>query len=110
MDRESAVLPGARVKLQPGDVTSATNSQGEFNLIGIAPGDYTLTISYVGFAIFSQQIKVIAGQTSHVDAQMQVSAKNEEITVVADAQGVAQAINEQRTSDNILDVMPEGVG
>ena len=109
VDRQNAVLPGARVKLQPGDITAATNSQGEFNLIGVAPGDYTLTISYVGFAIFSQQVRVVAGQASHVEAQMQVSAKNEEITVVADAQGVAQAINEQRTSDNILDVMPEGV-
>jgi outer membrane receptor for ferrienterochelin and colicin len=40
---------------------------------------------------------------------MKVSAKGEEITVVSDAQGVAEAINEQRTSDNILDVMPAGI-
>ena len=109
VDREGAVLPGARVKLQPGDVTGATDGQGEFNFIAIAPGDYTLTISYVGFAVFTQQVKVIGGQATRVEAQMKVSSASEEVTVVADAQGVAQAINEQRTSDNILDVMPQGV-
>jgi TonB-dependent receptor len=109
VDKESAVLPGARVKLQPGDITGSTNAQGEFNLIGLAPGNYTLTISYVGFATFTQQVTVAAGQTSRVDAKMDVAAKSEVITVVADAYGQAEAINEQRTSDNILDVMPEGV-
>lgn len=109
VDRQGAVLPGARLKLQPGDITGATDAQGEFNLIGVTPGDYTLTISYVGFATFTQQVRVSAGQTSRIDAKMDVSAKSEVITVVADAYGEAEAINEQRTSDNILDVMPEGV-
>lgn len=109
VDRQGAVLPGARVKLEPGDITGATNGQGEFNLIGVAPGDYTITISYVGFANFSGPAKVVAGQTTRVDAQLKVAAHGEEITVVADVQGQAEAIQEQRTSDNILDVMPEGV-
>jgi TonB-dependent receptor len=108
-DRQGAVLPGARVKLEPGDFTGSTNEVGEFNFIGIAPGDYTLTISYVGFATFTQQVKVVAGQATRVDAKLIVSGTSEEVTVVADAYGEAQAINEQRTSDNILDVMPAGV-
>jgi TonB-dependent receptor len=109
VDRQGAILPGARVRLQPGDITTATNGQGEFNLIGLAPGDYTLTISYVGFVPFTKQVKITAGQATNVEAAMDVAAKSEEITVVADALGQAQAINEQRTSDNILDVMPQGV-
>jgi TonB-dependent receptor len=109
VDREGAVLPGARVNLEPGDFTGATNGVGEFNFIGLAPGDYTLTISYVGFATFTEQVKVVAGQATRVEAKMVVSGKNEEVTVVADAYGEDQAINEQRTSDNILDVMPSAV-
>jgi TonB-dependent receptor len=109
VDRQAAVLPGARVKLEPGNITAATNENGEFSLIGVAAGGYTLTVSYVGFATFTKQIQVIGGQSTRVDAVMEVSAKNEEVTVVADALGEAQAINEQRTSDNIIDVMPQGV-
>jgi TonB-dependent receptor len=109
VDRQGAVLPGARVKLEPGEVTGATDGQGEFNFIGLVPRDYTLTVSYVGFTTYTQKVKVLAGQATRVEASMVVLAKSEEITVVADAQGEAEAINEQRTSDNILDVMPAGV-
>jgi TonB-dependent receptor len=109
VDKGGAVLAGAHLKLEPGGITGATGGQGEFNIIGVAPGEYTLTISYVGFSTFTQQVKVTAGQVSHIEAKMEVAAKGEVVTVVADAYGEAQAINEQRTSDNILDVMPEGV-
>ncbi|HXY07864.1 MAG TPA: TonB-dependent receptor [Terriglobales bacterium] len=108
-DREGAVLQGARVTLEPGDITGATNGQGEFTFIGLLPGDYSLTVSYVGFATFAQQVKVTAGQTTRVEAKMVVAATGTEVTVVADAYGVDEAINQQRTSDNILNVMPKGV-
>jgi len=109
VDKEGAVLPGARVLVQPGDITGATDAQGQFTLIGVPAGEYTLTISYVGFKNFTQQIRVMAGQVNHIDAKMEVAAEKQEVTVIADASGEAQAINEQRTSDNILDVMPERV-
>ena len=110
VDRVGAVLAGARVRLQPGDIVTATDGQGEFNFIGIAPGDYTLTVSYVGFTSFSKQVTVVAGQASHIEAKLDVSAKSEEVSVVADRpHGEAEAINRQRTSDNILQVLPSDV-
>lgn len=109
VDRQGALLPGARVKLQPGNIGAATDGQGVFNLIGLAPGEYTVTVSYVGFQDFTSKVTVTAGQVSHVDATLIVAGGSQEVTVVADAQGVDEAVNEQRTSDNILDVMPAGV-
>lgn len=108
-DKQGAVLPGARVQLRPGNLSAASDSKGEFTLLGVTPGKYVLTISYVGFKDFSAEVTVKAGQSSRVDASMQVASKGEVVTVVADAQGEAEAINEQRTSDNILNVMPSGV-
>ncbi len=110
VDKAGAVLDGARVKLQPGDFVTATDGQGEFNFIGLAPGNYTLTISYIGFTDFTKQVTVAAGQANHIEARMDVSAKSEEITVIADRpHGEAEAINRQRTSDNILQVLPSDV-
>ena len=103
-------FPGARVNLQPGDFVLATDAQGEFNINGLAPGTYTLTISYIGFKTFTQQVKVVAGQASRVEAKMDVSAHSEEVTVTADRpHGEAEAINRERTSDNILQVLPADV-
>jgi TonB-dependent receptor len=108
-DKQGAVLRGARVIVQPGNFATATREEGGFTVIGLAPGEYTVKISYVGFQDFTANVTVKAGQVSHVDATLNVARNNQEVTVVADAQGVDQAINEQRTSDNILDVMPAGV-
>ncbi len=109
-DRVGAVLAGAGVKLEPGDYVTATDGQGEFNFIGVESGKYTLTISYVGFTTYTKEITVVAGQGVRIDASLAVSAESEEVTVVADRpHGEAEAINRQRTSDNILQVLPSDV-
>jgi TonB-dependent receptor len=108
-DSGGALLPGAKVQIQPGDRSVVTDQVGEFTVIDMAPGTYKITISYVGFLPYTADVKVVAGQVAHVDAMLKVEAKGEQITVVADQLGQAEAINIQRTSDNILDVMPEGV-
>jgi TonB-dependent receptor len=110
VDRVGAVLAGAQVKLEPGDFVTSTDGQGEFNLIGVTAGNYTLTISYVGFITFTKPVTVAAGQASRVEAALEVSAKSEEVTVIADRpHGEAEAINRQRVSDNILQVLPSDV-
>ncbi len=108
-DSTGALLPGARVRVEPGDVSVATNQIGEFTVISLGPGEYKVTISYVGFLPYTADVKVVAGQATRVDAALKVEAKGEQVTVVSDALGQAEAIQIQRTSDNILDVMTEGV-
>jgi len=110
VDRVNAVLPGALVELQPRGMSIATNEQGEFTITGLAPGDYTIKVSYVGFLPFTGKVTVKAGEIVTVDAMLKVAAQSEEITVIADRpHGEAEAINEERTSDNILNVLPSDV-
>ena len=106
-DVSGAVLQGARAELQPLGVVSISNGQGEFSFLNIAPGPYTLNVSYVGFSVFTQNITVKAGENASVTAVLKIGSKNEEVTVTADRQfGEAEAINRERTSDNILQVLP----
>ena len=66
-----------------------------------------MTVSYVGFAAFSDKVSVTAGQVARVGATLKVASQNEEIMVTAErAHGEAEAINRQRESDNILQVLP----
>ena len=107
VDSGGAVLQGARVELQPGGAAAVTNQQGEFTVSGLTPGDYTVTVNYVGFATFSGKVTVTTGQFARVDASLKVASKNEEIMVYAErVHGEAEAINRQRESDNILQVLP----
>jgi len=110
LDTSGAVLQGARVELPVAAISTVSGNQGQFSITGLAPGSYNLAISYVGFASFVQDVTVTPGQVTHLDAVLKVASKNEEIVVTADRpHGEAEAINRERTSDNILNVLPSDV-
>jgi TonB-dependent receptor len=107
VDSAGAVLVGARVDVQPRGASAVTGSQGEFNISDLPPGDYTLTVHYVGFASFSTSVTVVAGQTARADASLKVATANDQIVVTAErAHGEVEAVNRERESDDILQVLP----
>lgn len=109
-DAEQSILPGAQVELQPSGQSVVSNAQGQFTILNLAAGHYTLTISYVGFASFSKELDISAGQTVHVDAVLQIGMQNEVVTVRGERErGEVEAINIERTADNIIQVLPNEV-
>jgi TonB-dependent receptor len=109
-DSSGAPLQGAQIKLQPTDITVASSQQGGYFINNLAPGNYTISISYVGFSLFTKTISITAGQTSTADVTMLVSSQNAQILVTADSvSGEAEAINRERTADNVLQVMTSDV-
>ena len=110
VDATGAVLQGARVELPVAAVSTVSGNQGQFLFTGLAPGSYHLTVSYFGFESFVQDVTVAAGQVARVDAVLKVASKSEEIMVTAELpHGEAEALNRERTSDNILNVLPSDV-
>jgi TonB-dependent receptor len=106
-DSAGAALWSARVELQPLALSAKSDDQGQFIFVNLAPGDYDLIVSYVGFTTFTRTAQVTAGRVARVDVQMKVGSQPEEITVTAErGHGEAEAINLERTSDNILQVLP----
>lgn len=106
-DISGAVLRAARVEVQPGGQTTFTDDQGQYFLTDVAAGDSRITITYVGFATVTTNVKVAAGQAVRADAVMKVATATEEVLVTADrARGEAEAINRTLESDNILQVLP----
>jgi TonB-dependent receptor len=103
-DTAGAVLQGAQITLQPTATTVASDAQGGFVIPNIPPATYTLTISYVGFGNSVSTVVVKPGQTTTLNATMTISASNQQVLVNANLVGDAAAINEQRTSANILNV------
>ncbi len=98
------MLRGAQIESQPTTTMAASDAQGNYLLANVKPGVYTITISYVGFATSVSTITVTAGQTKSLDAILKVDSANQNIEVRANLEGAAAAINEQRTSANIMNV------
>jgi hypothetical protein len=51
-DSSNPVLPGALIEIRGTDVGIASDGHGQFRIRDLAPGEYKLTISYLGFAPF----------------------------------------------------------
>src|ERR1035438_438968 len=56
-DSAHAVLQGANVELQPIGKKTASDNTGQFSITDVAPGTYTLNISFVGMAPYSKEIR-----------------------------------------------------
>lgn len=109
-EQSGAVLKGAEITTKSPALTISTDEEGRYYINDLAPGTYDLTITYVGLAPFTAKVSVIAGQTAKVDAQLRVADRSERVVVTAGrASAEAEAINEERTADNLLQVMPHEV-
>ena len=105
-DSSGAVLQGASVTVTPGGANAVTDANGEFVVLGLAPGDYTVTVTFVGFLEFSRNVSVAAGQSSRTDSRLDVAGQSESILVTAARpRGEAEQINRERTADNIVQVL-----
>jgi TonB-dependent receptor len=109
-DSSGSILQGAEIELQPGTILAKTGEQGAYFVNNLAPGTYTITVTYVGFKLFTQVVNVTAGKAVVVDAKMEVASLSDQILVTAErASGEAEAVNRERTADNIVQVLPNDV-
>jgi outer membrane receptor protein involved in Fe transport len=107
-DATGAVIRGALVQLSPSGLSTTSDGLGEFVFSAVAPGTYTLSASSVGFSAFTKSITVAAGQTCMLTYRWQVGSGNDQVVVSAESgHDEVQAINQEITSPNILQVMPE---
>ncbi len=86
-DDSGAVIPAVSVSVMGAGVTKTpqTQADGTFSLLGLAPGQYTVAVTYPGFAPFSKVVNVGAGAPVQMSIRLAVSAEKQEVTVQAEA-------------------------
>ena len=109
-DPDHVALQGAHVELQPTGLTAVSDDQGYFALPGVPVGNYTLIVSYIGFSPFSAAVTVTAGQIVQEDILLGLGSLTQEVIVRGEREsGELEAINRERTADNIIEVLPADV-
>jgi hypothetical protein len=112
-DPSGGVLPGVVVEaaspaLIEGSRSTVTDANGQYQIIDLRPGDYTVTFTLAGFKTVRREgIRLAAAFTATVNTDLQVGQLEESITVtgaspLVDVRGtVSQSVMNRETLDTI---------
>src|SRR5258705_1707873 len=115
-DASGAVLPGVTAEASSPALIEktravVTDSTGQYKIVDLRPGTYTVTFTLPGFATFKRDgLELTTGFTAQVNAEMKVGALAETITVSGEARVVdIQNVRQQTTiAREPLDASPTG--
>jgi hypothetical protein len=102
-DTTGAVLPGVTVEAaSPALIekvrTVVTNTEGQYNIVDVRPGAYSVTFTLTGFSnVRREGIDLPAGFTATVNAEMRVGGVEETVTVSGQAPTVDIRKSSSRT-------------
>jgi len=115
-DTSGAVLPGVTVEVASDVLIEKTKSvstdgQGQYTIVDLRPGVYTITFSLQGFNTFKREgLELPSNFTATVNADMKVGALEESVTVSGSSPVVDVQSNQktQVLSRDVLDAVPTG--
>jgi hypothetical protein len=112
-DASGGVLPGVTVEvtspvLIEGSRATVTDVNGQYQITDLRPGDYIVTFTLSGFrAVRREGIRLTAAFTATINADLQVGAIEESITVTGESplvdirNSVSQSVMDRETLDTI---------
>lgn len=101
-------LVGADVFLLGTALGAAVDIEGHYSVTSIPAGTYTVRFSYVGYKSKDVSVKVSSNSTISLDMKLAPAAViGKEVIVSGQAEGQAAAINQQLSSNTIVDVVSQ---
>ncbi|HWP44165.1 MAG TPA: carboxypeptidase-like regulatory domain-containing protein, partial [Blastocatellia bacterium] len=89
-DPQGAAVAGAIVtvtELSKNVVTTVqTNESGNYNVVSLVPGRYSVKVEAQGYKLSTQEVEVKADVAARTDFQLQIGAVTEQVTITAEAQ------------------------
>jgi TonB-dependent receptor len=101
-------LPGTNVYLEGTAFGSSTDIDGVYRIEGVPDGTYLLRISYIGYQTQDMEITIESQKKIIVNAKLIYDViEGEQVFITAQAEGQVAAINQQISSNTIINVVSE---
>ena len=115
-DTTGAVLPGVTVEASSPALiekvrTVVTDEAGQYRIVDLRPGVYTVTFTLAGFSTVRREaIELMTNFTASINAEMRVGSVEESITVTGETPlvDVQSATQQQVLTRELLDAVPTG--
>src|SRR5262249_48899747 len=115
-DASGAVVPGVTVEASSPALiekvrTAVTDSTGQYKIIELQPGQYSVTFSLPGFsAVRREGIELTSGFTANVNADLKLGDISETITVAGESPVVdtQNTVQQRVVTRDVIDSVPSG--
>ena len=100
-------LPGAHVMLDGKEPGAVSDRDGRFKFTGAAVGDHEITVTYIGYTPAAVPVTVSGTKVAALEIELTpgVLVADEVVVVSERLQGQARALNQQKQSPNITNVV-----
>ncbi len=99
-------LPGANVLVVGTSLGASTDLNGRFVVSNVPAGSYVIRATYIGYNSKEYHVRVTSNETVKINLYLEsVGVKGKEVVVTAQAAGQNAAINQQLSSDKIVNVV-----
>jgi TonB-dependent receptor len=103
---DNSPLIGANVFVAGTSIGTATDRDGKYRLTKLKAGKNLVLFKYLGYGTDSVTIDIVAGKTLSYDVKLSPAAiEGKEVVVTSQLLGQAAAINQQLTSNTIVNVV-----
>ena len=76
-------VPGANVQLVEIERGAATDMDGNYEITNVAAGEYTLSVTFVGYATYNETVTITAGETLNYNVELAAGAVGLDEVVVS---------------------------
>jgi TonB-dependent receptor len=106
-DPQGAFVHGAEIRIDGTALSATTDRAGRYRIDGVPVGSHRVTASYLGLPDVAASVTVSAGQAVTIDLAFKPSDPIvlQQFVVESIAEGQARAINRQRASDTIQNII-----
>src|SRR6188508_1134264 len=90
VDETKAALPGVAITATDQDtgrtMTAVTNERGEYRIVNVPPGKYTIQAELAGFTTVSlRDVELLVGQNARLPLTLRLATVNETLTVLGES-------------------------
>ena len=100
------VLIGANVIIEGTSLGMATDNAGKYSISNVAPGNYTIKVTYIGYETINKEITISDQNKYELNFDLKyTTVEGKTVVVTAQARGQMDAINKQLKAKSIKNIV-----